>query len=223
MSPPQFNIARIVSAAFEENCYVASLEGRNEAVVIDPGLEPERILEHLDAQGLQPAAILITHGHSDHIGGLAALKERWPDCPTVIGADDADKLDDPMGNLSAVFGLPLRLGKADVIVRDGEVYSAAGFDWQVRSIPGHSAGHVVYLWDAPRPAIVLVGDVIFSGSVGRSDFPDGDFRLLAEGIHAKLFTLPDDTILLPGHGPQTTVGQEKRSNPFVGLHARGAW
>jgi glyoxylase-like metal-dependent hydrolase (beta-lactamase superfamily II) len=86
----------------------------------------------------------------------------------------------------------------------------------VHEIPGHSAGHVVYVWDA-QPPVVFVGDVIFAGSIGRTDFPDGDFRQLADGIHAKLFSLPDQTVLLSGHGPPTTVGQEKRTNPFVGL------
>ena len=110
------------------------------------------------------------------------------------------KLGDPWLNLSAGFGTPLVSPPADVTVKDGDAYEAAGFEWQVRSIPGHTAGHVVYLWEGQEPPIVFVGDVIFAGSIGRTDFPDGDHRQLVLGIRSKLFTLPDETILLPGHG-----------------------
>ena len=138
----------------------------------------------------------------------------------MIGAADAGKLTDPWQNLSASFGVPLVSPAADVTVKDDDTYEAAGFELQVRAIPGHTAGHVVYLWEGVEPPMVFVGDVIFAGSIGRTDFPDGDPRQLVLGIRSKLFTLPDETILLPGHGPATTVGEEKRSNPFVGLSAR---
>ena len=138
----------------------------------------------------------------------------------MIGVDDAPKLGDPWLNLSAGFGTPLVSPPADVMVKDGETYEAAGFEWQVRSIPGHTAGHVVYLWEGQEPPVVFVGDVIFAGSIGRTDFPDSDHRQLVLGIRSKLFTLPDETILLCGHGPATTVGEEKRTNPFAGLGVR---
>ena len=219
MKPPEMQLATIVSAPFEENTYVAHLEGRDDCLVVDPGLEPDKILAHLDRHGLVPAAILNTHGHSDHIGGNAALKRRWSDCPLVIGAGDAAKLPDAALNLSAAFGMPVTSPPADVTVQDGETYSAAGFELEVLDIPGHSLGHVVYVWQDHRPPVAFVGDVIFSGSIGRTDFPDGDFQQLADGIHAKLFNLAEETILLSGHGPATTVGREKRKNPFVGLEA----
>jgi len=101
------------------------------------------------------------------------------------------------------------------MLNDGDTYSAAGFDLEVRAIPGHSAGHVVFLWKGHNPWIVFVGDVIFAGSVGRTDLVDGDFEALAAGIRSHLYTLPGDTILYSGHGPPTTVGTEKRENPFV--------
>lgn len=217
MSPSPIRITAVVSVPFEENTYVAQLEGRSDCLVVDPGLEPQKILEFLDSQQLVPAAILNTHGHSDHIGGNARLKSRWPDCPLVIGSADAAKLTDPKLNLSATFGGRLISPPADVTVDDGQTYSAAGFDLKVLAIPGHSAGHVVYLWEDHHPPVAFVGDVIFAGGIGRTDFPDGSFSQLKAGIHAKLFTLPDETQLLCGHGEPTTVGEEKRHNPFVGL------
>ncbi len=209
----------VVSAPFEENTYIAHLEGRQDCLVIDPGLEPDEIVRYLEEHRLTPAAILITHGHSDHIAGNAYLKERYPDCPIVVSELDAPKLIDPALNLSAAFGVALYSPPGDVIVREGDTYSAAGFDLEVQAIPGHSIGHVVFIWRGAQPIVVFGGDVLFSGSIGRTDFPDGSFEQLEEGIHQKLFNLPDDTQVLPGHGPATTVGAEKRGNPFVGMPA----
>jgi hydroxyacylglutathione hydrolase len=217
---PDLQLATIVSRPFEQNSYVAHLLGRTDCVVIDPGLEPEKIIRYLDEQKLTPAAILITHGHSDHIGGNAALKKRWPNCPLAVGVGDAPKLTDPWLNLSASFGTPLVSPAADLTFQDGDNYEAAGFEWQVRSLPGHTAGHVVYLWEGQEPPVVFVGDVIFAGGIGRSDFPDSSHRQLILGIRSKLFTLPDATILFSGHGEPTTVGTEKQSNPFAGLGVR---
>jgi hydroxyacylglutathione hydrolase len=220
VKPPDFQLATILSQPFEQNTYIARLNDRADCLVVDPGLEPEKIIRYLDQQKLVPAAILNTHGHSDHVGGNAALKKRWPDCPIVIGVDDAPKLTDPWQNLSAAFGVPLVSPAADATVKDDDAYEAAGFKLQVRAIPGHTAGHVVFLWEQAEPPLVFVGDVIFAGSIGRTDFPDGDHRQLLLGIRSKLFTLPDATILLPGHGPATTIGEEKQDNPFVGFSAR---
>jgi glyoxylase-like metal-dependent hydrolase (beta-lactamase superfamily II) len=210
-------VTPLVSTAFEENAYVVRRAGRTDCLVIDPGLDPDIILDYLDSHALAPAAILNTHGHGDHIAGNGVLKRRWPDCPLAIGVGDAVKLTDPERNLSAAFGIPLRSPPADITLSDGNTYSAAGIDLEILAIPGHSPGHVVYLAKDRKPYLAFVGDVIFAGSIGRTDFPDGNFDQLISGIRQKLFTLPDDTMLYPGHGPATTVGREKRTNPFVGM------
>jgi hydroxyacylglutathione hydrolase len=213
--PPELDLATIVSDGFMENTYVAHLKGRTDCLVIDPGLEPEKIIDYLDEQGLAPAAILNTHGHMDHIAGNGAIKQRWPSCRLIVGRLDAEKLTSARANLSAAFGFPVTSPPPDATVHDGDVCSAAGFDLHVLHVPGHCSGHVVYLWKSGQPFVAFVGDVIFAGSIGRTDFPDGDFEALATGIRTKLYTLPDSTILYCGHGPATTVGEEKRSNPFV--------
>ena len=224
MSRARFQLGTVVSHPFEENTYLAHLEGRNDCLIFDPGFEPHKIFEYLDERKLTPAAILCTHGHGDHIGGNADMKERWPDCPLMIGAGDAEFLTDPILNMSAMLGLELISPPADRLLLPGEKLNLAGFELEIREIPGHSPGHIVFVWHATeakqdQPTIVFGGDVLFQRSIGRTDFPYGSFEQLRDGIHQKLFDLPDDTIVLPGHGSATTIGEEKESNPFVGLHA----
>jgi glyoxylase-like metal-dependent hydrolase (beta-lactamase superfamily II) len=211
----KLQLAVVVSQMFGENCFIAHLEGRDDCLVFDPGFEVDPIVGYLKERGLTPAAIVNTHGHADHIGGNAGLKKLWPDSPLVIGAGDADKLTDPVKNLSRGYGIDVVSPPADQTVQGGDTFSAAGFDLEVLEVPGHSCGHVVFVWKDHQPWVVFGGDVLFQGSVGRTDFPDGDTEELMTAIRDKLYTLPDDTVVLPGHGPQTTIGQEKMTNPFV--------
>lgn len=204
---------------FGQNAFVAHLKGRDDCVIVDPGFEPDKIIDVVQRHQLRPVAILNTHGHPDHIAGNAAMKDQWPDCPLVIGRGDADMLTDPHRNLSAELGLPITSPPADVLLAEGDTYEAAGLQLEVFEIPGHSAGHIVFVWKGDRPYVVFGGDVLFAGSVGRTDFPGGSFEQLADGIQQKLYTLPDDTIVLCGHGEPTTIGQERRTNPFVGESA----
>ncbi len=208
-------VACVESQPFGQNTFVVHREGDADCVVIDPGFEPAAITNWIESHGLEPRAILLTHGHSDHIAGNAALLDRWPGLPIWVGRGDAPKLTDPAGNLSAAFGMSLLSPPADRLLDDGEAIRIAGLDIDVRAIPGHSSGHVVFVIGESEPPVVFGGDVLFREGVGRTDFADGDFASLAAGIRRHLYSLPDDTIVYPGHGGPTTVGHETRHNPFV--------
>ena len=213
-----FRLRTVASPIYEETCYIVAPPGRDDCDVIDPGLDPRSILSVLEDEGLTPAMILNTHGHADHIAGNATLKEAYPGAPIVIGRNDEPMLTDPVLNLSAHSGFPVTSPPADSLVAEGDILEVAGFQWEVLDIPGHSPGHVVFVQRFPTGQVaVFGGDVLFRGSIGRTDFPGGDHEGLIRGIRRKLFTLPDDTVVYPGHGPVTTVAREKRSNPFCGL------
>jgi glyoxylase-like metal-dependent hydrolase (beta-lactamase superfamily II) len=212
---PPLEIQTIVSAPFSENSYVVRLPGKTSVLVIDPGLEPELISDCLKDQDLTAVAILNTHGHADHIGGNGYLKGQYPQAPIVIGANEAHMLTDADANLSAPFGLPVVSPQADRLVYEGDIVDYAGIPLEVLEVPGHSPGHVVFLYRSDPP-VLFGGDVLFRESIGRYDFPGCDGRLLFSGIRAKLFSLPPATIVYPGHGPVTTIGHEKQANPFVG-------
>ncbi|HEX8201695.1 MAG TPA: MBL fold metallo-hydrolase [Isosphaeraceae bacterium] len=216
MNTADYRVEPVVSAPFDQNAYVVWRPGRAEGLVVDPGFDAGAILALLRREGLRPAAILNTHGHADHIAGNAALKRAFPEAPLVIGRREAHLLSDPEANLSAPFGLPLTSPPPDLLVDDGQRLELAGLALEVREIPGHSPGSVVFIATEFDPPFVLGGDVLFAGSVGRTDFPGGSPRQLAAGIRSKLFGLPDATVVYSGHGPATTIGAEKRTNPFVG-------
>jgi hydroxyacylglutathione hydrolase len=210
----KLNIHSLVSMPFQENTYVVWPDGSSEALVIDPGLEPDLIFEFLEAKGLRPVAILNTHGHADHIAGNAPLKDAFPDAPLVIGVGDEPLLSDPVANLSAPFGFSIVSPPADRLLREGDVLDYAGIRLEVLDVPGHSPGHVVFVHRS-TPVRVFGGDVLFQRGIGRTDFPGGDTDLLITGIRTKLFRLPDDAVVYPGHGDVTTIGEEKRVNPFL--------
>jgi len=207
----------VESAPFAENSYVVWTLGAAEGFVIDPGFDPDAVVEVLERNRLTLAAIVCTHGHVDHIAGNADLKQQFPAAPILIGRGDAAMLTDARLNLSGNWGFDITSPPADRLLGDGERITVAGIEMEVREIPGHSPGHVVFVLHGEYPPVVFGGDVLFAGSVGRTDFPGGSFEQLKRGIHAKLFPLPDGTKVFPGHGPPTTAGEEKRTNPFVGL------
>src|SRR5262245_58448699 len=217
--PVPLNIRTLLNSWFGENTYVVWRRGANEALVIDPGIDLgmdlEPLSELLRDEGLTVAAVLNTHGHGDHIGGNEALKQAYPSAPLVIGENEKHLLTDANANLSAMFGFPIVSPAADRTVREGDVLEFAGIRLEVLEVPGHSPGHVVFLHRS-EPPLVFSGDVLFRGSIGRTDFPGSNGELMLTGIRNKIFALPDDTVVYPGHGPTTTTGHEKRTNPYVG-------
>ena len=199
---------------FAENSYLLWRPGRSEAIVIDPGFEPDKILDEIQANKLQLAMILNTHGHVDHIAGNGAMKDAFPGAPILIGMGDAQMLANPMANLSGLSGVEVTSPPPDVLLQEGHAVEVVGFMFEVLEIPGHSPGHIVFVLREPDRVHVFGGDVLFNGSIGRTDFPGGSLPQLLAGIRKKLWKMADDTIVYPGHGPSTTVGEEKRSNPF---------
>jgi hydroxyacylglutathione hydrolase len=211
---PKVDVHTIVSLPFEENTYIVWPEGSGEAVVVDPGLEPDLIVDFLREHDLTTKAILNTHGHADHIGGNGFLKSAFPEAPLIIGTREAEMLTDSEKNLSGPFGMPITSPPADRTVDEGDTVTAAGLMFEVYDIPGHSPGHVVFVLRG-SPCRVFGGDVLFRGGIGRTDFPGGSTAKLLDGIRRKLFTLPPDTLVYSGHGPVTTVGHEMATNPFL--------
>ncbi len=206
-------ITRVVSDMFDQNAYVVRAANSADAVVIDPGFCARDILSALQLEDLSVSAVLLTHGHVDHISGVGAVKKHFPDALIIIGTHDAAMLTDADLNLSGPFGVPVTSPPADRLVGEGDALTFAGLTFDVLDLPGHSPGHVVYV--VRGEPVVFGGDVLFQSGIGRTDFPGGSHAQLIAGIRAKLWPMPDDTAVHPGHGPATTVGREKRTNPFV--------
>ena len=218
MSNRSVGIESVLSPEFAQNCFVVWRRGSSEAIIFDPGFNTEGILDVLSREELVPVAIVNTHGHADHIAGNQVLKQLFPSTPLMIGANEASFLSDPEKNLSALFGFAIVSPEAERLLVHGETVELAGLRFEVREIPGHSPGSLIFYCDQTDPPIILGGDVLFAGSVGRTDF-GGSMKQLTEGIRTKLFTLPDHAVVYPGHGPETTIGVEKRTNPYVGAAA----
>ncbi len=209
-------VQSVVSPAFLDNTYLIHLAGNQECVVIDPGMNPEQILRALETSELRPVAVLITHAHLDHIYALPKLKEAFPDCKIYVGEHEKEKLTDPNKNLAAFFRFSVTIPPADHLLRHGEHLFLAGMEFEVRHTPGHSHGHVIFVIPSEPTMVLLSGDVLFRGGVGRTDFPDGSWEELNQSIKEQIWSLPDDTVVYPGHSESTTVGREKQ-NAVLGV------
>lgn len=207
-------VETFVLGGFQTNAFVVHKGTSSPAcVVIDAGLSAQPMIAYLQRSGLRPEAVLLTHGHADHIEGVRLLREHFPDVEVVIHKADAVLLGDPMANVSAMVGMPLTIEPAEVVLEAEGAITYAGLTFHVLHTPGHTPGGVCFYCSDQN--VVFVGDTLFAGSIGRTDFPGGNTQQLLESIHRKLFTLPDETIVYNGHGPKTTIGQEKRHNPFL--------
>jgi glyoxylase-like metal-dependent hydrolase (beta-lactamase superfamily II) len=206
------DIRTFTVGAFRENCYLVRDPQSSEALLIDPGDEAERLIEAITALGVTIPAILITHTHIDHIGAVAALARHTAApvyCPSIEQAVLAD-IDASVKH----FGLSgFESYDADELLSGGEHLTLAGLEIDVHFTPGHSPGHLTYA--LPEQQVLLDGDVLFLGSVGRVDLPGGDWSTLLASISGLLDAYPPQTLVLPGHGAQTTLGAERETNPFL--------
>jgi glyoxylase-like metal-dependent hydrolase (beta-lactamase superfamily II) len=205
---------------FGENGYLVVFGESGPGVVIDPGAAATSTANRVRADGISLEAILLTHAHYDHVEGIPAIREVAPEAPVYLHKDDR-RLYEGIGAQARAFGLPRLdpLPPPDRELVHGEDLTFGGYEFQVLFAPGHAPGHVIfYLKDE---GVAFVGDVVFQGAIGRADLVGGDFHQLMESIHSRVLSLPDETRLLTGHGPETTVGWERRTNPFLVGHFGG--
>jgi len=195
-----------------ENCFFAARDGETAAIVIDPGEEAERLIEALDDLGLSAEAILLTHTHFDHVGAVAPLA-RHTGAPVYCPELEKQVLADIMSYVPWPGFGPFESYDADELVSGGEQLQLAGFDIDVLFTPGHSPGHVTY--SIPAEQAMFSGDVLFQGSIGRTDLPGGDTQTLMSTLADLVERLPDETVVYPGHMGVTTIGRERAENPFL--------
>lgn len=207
-------IGRLILGAFQTNCYILRDSATaTDCLVIDPGLEAEELIDFLSRHKLNAVATVLTHGHADHIAGVALLRESFPEMKVHVHKLDAEMLIQPEHNLSAFAGELIEAGPADSLLQDGDIIEQAGIKLHVLHTPGHTPGGICLY--SENEGIVFTNDTLFAESVGRTDFPGGNIPQLLNSIGQKLLTLPENTKVYPGHGPTTTIGREKVCNPFL--------
>jgi len=209
------NVRRLTVGPLQANCYVVWDKAGGSAAIIDPGGDPEDIISVVEDEKLKPVVLINTHGHIDHIAANRAIKERY-DIPLLIHSEDSASLTDPGLNLSAMGFGRLDSPPSDRELQDGDEILVGEIMLKVISTPGHTPGGICLLISrSDQPDVIITGDTLFAGGVGRTDFPGGSWSLLMESIRNRLLSFPDETIILPGHGPHSTIGEERKSNPFL--------
>lgn len=206
-------IMYMVLGPFMTNTYILYDEETMEGLVVDPSFSPERYIQVLQEKKIQLRSIFLTHAHVDHMAGMNALREAFPEAKMYMDKRDQGGLRNADMNLSAMFPSPTLVADADQWVKDGDLVKTCSVSFQVIDTAGHTPGGISFY--APKEGIVFTGDSLFQGSIGRTDFPGGDFKELVGNIRKNLFALPDSTVVLSGHGDRTTIGEEKRNNPFL--------
>jgi glyoxylase-like metal-dependent hydrolase (beta-lactamase superfamily II) len=205
-----------VESLFGENAYVVNVEGHDGVWVIDPSFEDRcvQLCNHVQKQNKRVEAVILSHGHGDHIAGIDVVMQRWPDAALLIGREDAHMLTDAAANLSLAFELELIIeSKPTGWLDHGTELTLGPTRWTALDTSGHSpGGRSLY---CPEASIVITGDALFAGSVGRTDFPGSNGKALLQNIRSHLLTLPGETRVYSGHGPVTTIEKERRSNPFL--------
>jgi len=206
-----FSIETIPLGPLETNCHIIRMDGQ--CCIVDPDAWPESLLDFFHQAELVPIKILLTHGHADHISGVADIKKHYPECSMICPADDVFMLSDATANLSSMFGMNITAPQPDATCVGGDVIDCNGTELHVLDTSGHTPGGVSYY--LPSLSSVMTGDSLFAEGIGRTDLPLADGRKLVKNIRENLLSLPDETRVFPGHGPNSTIGHEKMYNQFV--------
>lgn len=204
-------IEKFVIGMMGTNCYLVTREETKQAVVIDPAACPPYLVSHIKREGLKVEAILLTHGHFDHIMGIDEMRKEFP-VPVYAHESEKETLTDPSLNLSAHYSEGYTFRDA-VCLKDGQVLEVAGFSFKVLHTPGHTPGGVCYYEEKEK--VLFSGDTLFQNSVGRTDFPNSSTSDLVRSVREKLMCLPDDVHVYPGHMGETEIGYERKHNPFI--------
>jgi hydroxyacylglutathione hydrolase len=203
-------VEQITVGMMEVNCYLVYDSITKEGILVDPGDEGSHIMHRIEEKGLKISKIVLTHGHGDHIGAVEYVRKRLK-VPLAVGKADAEMITNAALNLSDAIDMPISLYPAEILLSEGDMVEFGSHSLKVAETPGHTRGGITLVGDG----FVISGDLVFAGSIGRVDFPGGDYKTIIDSIKRQVLALGDKTVIYPGHGPRTDVAQEKIFNPFL--------